>query len=42
VDVSVPSAAMYPYIQDDYYILSNAVATAVDGITGMPILAIKK
>ncbi|ACP36939.1 menaquinone biosynthesis family protein [Saccharolobus islandicus] len=42
VDVSVPSAAMYPYIQDDYYILSNAVATAVDGITGMPILAIKE
>ncbi|QKR00412.1 ABC transporter substrate-binding protein [Metallosphaera tengchongensis] len=40
VDVSVPSAAMYPYIQDDYYILGNAVATAVDGITGMPILSL--
>lgn len=38
-DVSVPSAAMYPYIQDDYYILGNAVATAVDGITGMPVLS---
>jgi predicted solute-binding protein len=42
VDVSVPSAAMYPYIQEDYYILSNAVASAVDGITGMPILAANK
>ena len=42
VDVSVPSAAMYPYIQDDYYIMSNAVASAVDGITGMPILASKE
>jgi predicted solute-binding protein len=42
VDVSVPSAAMYPYIQDDYYILSNAVASAVDGITGMPILSLRE
>lgn len=42
VDVSVPSVAMYPYIQDDYYILSNAVATATDGITGMPILGLKE
>ncbi|BDB99030.1 menaquinone biosynthesis family protein [Saccharolobus caldissimus] len=42
VDVSVPSVAMYPYIQDDYYILSNAVATATDGITGMPILSIRE
>ncbi|AOL17032.1 ABC transporter substrate-binding protein [Sulfolobus sp. A20] len=41
VDVSVPSVAMYPYIQDDYYILSNAVATATDGITGMPLLGVK-
>ncbi len=39
VDVSVPSAAMYPYIQDDYFILGNAVATAIDGITGMPVLS---
>lgn len=42
VDVSVPSAAMYPYIQDDYFILGNAVATAIDGITGMPILSVSK
>ncbi len=42
VDVSVPSAAMYPYIQEDYYILGNAVASAVDGITGMPILAVNE
>ncbi|MEM3209472.1 MAG: MqnA/MqnD/SBP family protein [Saccharolobus sp.] len=42
VDVSVPSVAMYPFIQGDYYILSNAVATAVDGITGMPILGIRE
>ncbi|ARM75020.1 menaquinone biosynthesis family protein [Acidianus manzaensis] len=42
VDVSVPSAAMYPYIQDYYYIMSNAVASAVDGITGMPLLSIKE
>lgn len=42
VDISVPSAALYPYIQDDYFILSSAVASAVDGITGMPILAMKK
>ncbi|AWR96540.1 ABC transporter substrate-binding protein [Acidianus sulfidivorans JP7] len=42
VDVSVPSAAMYPYIQDYYYIMSNAVASAVDGITGMPILSVKE
>ncbi|MEM4138208.1 MAG: MqnA/MqnD/SBP family protein, partial [Sulfolobaceae archaeon] len=42
VDVSVPSVAMYPYIQDDYYILGNAVACAIDGITGMPILALKE
>jgi predicted solute-binding protein len=41
VDVSVPSVAMYPYIQDDYYILSSAVACAIDGITGMPILALR-
>ncbi len=41
VDISVPSAALYPYIQNDYFILSNAVASAVDGITGMPILAMK-
>ena len=39
VDISVPSAALYPYIQKDYFILSSAVASAVDGITGMPILA---
>ncbi len=39
VDVSVPSAAMYPYVQNDYFILGNAVASAVDGITGMPILS---
>ena len=42
VDISVPSAALYPYIQNDYFILSSAVASAVDGITGMPILAMKK
>ncbi|EZQ01825.1 MULTISPECIES: menaquinone biosynthesis family protein [Acidianus] len=42
IDVSVPSAAMYPYIQDDYYILGNAVASAIDGITGMPVLAISE
>lgn len=42
IDVSVPSAAMYPYIQEDYYILGNAVASAVDGITGMPILAVNE
>lgn len=42
VDVSVPSAALYPYIQNDYYILSNAVASAVDGITGMPVLSLNK
>ena len=42
IDVSVPSVAMYPFIQGDYYILSNAVATAVDGITGMPILGIRE
>lgn len=42
VDVSVPSAAMYPYIQDYYYIMGNAVASAIDGITGMPILSIKE
>ncbi|WP_338603901.1 MqnA/MqnD/SBP family protein [Sulfolobus tengchongensis] len=42
VDVSVPSVAMYPFIQDDYFILSNAVATATDGITGMPILGVKE
>jgi predicted solute-binding protein len=42
VHVSVPSAAMYPYIQDDYFILGNAVATAIDGITGMPILSATK
>ncbi len=41
VDISVPSAALYPYIQKDYFILSSAVASAVDGITGMPILAMK-
>lgn len=41
VDVSVPSAALYPYIQDSYYVLSSAVASAVDGITGMPILSLK-
>jgi predicted solute-binding protein len=41
VDISVPSAALYPYIQNDYFILSSAVASAVDGITGMPILAMK-
>ncbi len=40
VDVSVPSAALYPYIQKDYYILSSAVASAVDGITGMPVLSL--
>ncbi len=40
VDVSVPSAALYPYIQNDYYILSSAVASAVDGITGMPVLSL--
>lgn len=39
VDVAVPSAAMYPYIQDDYYILGNAIASAIDGITGMPVLS---
>ncbi len=39
VDISVPSASLYPYIQKDYFILSSAVASAVDGITGMPILA---
>lgn len=42
VDVSVPSAAMYPYIQDDFFILGNAVATAIDGITGMPVLAMNE
>ncbi|MBW9140782.1 MAG: ABC transporter substrate-binding protein [Candidatus Aramenus sp.] len=42
VDVSVPSAAMYPYIQGDYFILGNAVASAIDGITGMPILSSEK
>ena len=41
VDISVPSAALYPYIQKDYFILSSAVASAVDGITGMPILAME-
>ncbi len=41
VDVSVPSAALYPYIQNDYSILSSAVASAVDGITGMPVLSMK-
>lgn len=41
VDISVPSAALYPYVQKDYFILSSAVASAVDGITGMPILAMK-
>ncbi|SMD30141.1 MqnA/MqnD/SBP family protein [Picrophilus oshimae] len=40
LDVSVPSAALYPYIQNDYYILENAVASATDGITGMPVLSI--
>ncbi len=40
VDVSVPSAALYPYIQNNYYILSSAVASAVDGITGMPVLSL--
>ncbi|MFP3065331.1 MAG: MqnA/MqnD/SBP family protein [Sulfolobus sp.] len=39
VDVAVPSAAMYPYIQNDYYILSEAVASAIDGITGMPVIS---
>ncbi|BBG25327.1 menaquinone biosynthesis family protein [Sulfuracidifex tepidarius] len=39
VDVSVPSAAMYPYIQDYFYIMGNAVASAIDGITGMPVLS---
>ncbi|BBD72346.1 ABC transporter substrate-binding protein [Sulfodiicoccus acidiphilus] len=39
VDVSVPSAALYPYVQQDYYILTSAVASAVDGITGMPLLS---
>ena len=42
VDISVPSAALYPYIQNDYFILSSAVASAVDGITGMPILAMNE
>ena len=42
VDISVPSAALYPYIQKDYFILSSAVASAVDGITGMPILSMNK
>jgi 1,4-dihydroxy-6-naphthoate synthase len=41
VDVSVPSAALYPYIQDYYYILGSAVASAVDGVTGMPILSVE-
>jgi predicted solute-binding protein len=41
VDVSVPSAALYPFIQGDYYILSSAMASAVDGITGMPLLSSK-
>ncbi|AAY79468.1 menaquinone biosynthesis family protein [Sulfolobus acidocaldarius] len=40
VDVAVPSAAMYPYIQNDYYILGEAVASAIDGITGMPVISI--
>ena len=40
VDVAVPSAAMYPYIQDDYYILGNAIASAIDGITGMPLISV--
>ncbi|KJE49266.1 MULTISPECIES: MqnA/MqnD/SBP family protein [unclassified Acidiplasma] len=40
VDISVPSAALYPYIQNNYYILSSAVASAVDGITGMPVLSV--
>ena len=40
VDVAVPSAAMYPYIQDDYYILGNAIASAIDGITGMPVISV--
>ncbi|BCU67753.1 ABC transporter substrate-binding protein [Sulfolobales archaeon HS-7] len=39
LDVSVPSAALYPYIQDFYFVMSNGVAAATDGITGMPILA---
>ena len=39
VDVAVPSAAMYPYIQQDYYVIGEAVASAIDGITGMPILS---
>ena len=42
VDISVPSAALYPYIQKDYFILSSAVASAVDGITGMPILSMNE
>ncbi len=40
VDVSVPSAAMYPYIQDYFYVMGNAVASATDGITGMPVLSV--
>ncbi|QIW24920.1 ABC transporter substrate-binding protein [Sulfolobus sp. S-194] len=40
IDVAVPSAAMYPYIQDDYYILGNAIASAIDGITGMPVISL--
>jgi len=30
---AVPSVAIHPYIQDDYYILRNAAASAIDGIT---------
>ncbi len=30
------------YIQDDFFILGNAVATAIDGITGMPVLAMNE
>ncbi len=41
VDVAVPSAAMYPYIQNDYYVIGEAVASAVDGITGMPVLSVE-
>ncbi|MCY0859696.1 MAG: ABC transporter substrate-binding protein [Sulfolobaceae archaeon] len=41
VDVAVPSAAMYPYIQNDYYVIGDAVASAVDGITGMPVLSVE-
>jgi len=30
---------MHSYIQDDYYILGNTVSSAIDGITGMPVIS---